>query len=626
MLLRAQNLSVVGLTFDKRIETLNSIKEEIENEYRRQISFIEEFRKSFYKVIENEGITQKFLQFLEKNSSYGFFYIYKILEKLNNLAELLQKILDNNPNIKNVRQLESYLEQHHISNTIKNNIEFKGKKIKKILFRDIIPAYFKSKISFREKIKEISHFYEVLDSCVNLKIINPKSIITIINEPNRINEIKKIKEMRLKESFGLIRSDQITNQKIESTIKEFLDYDPPLIVPMCINTILASTFAKYYPFAVVEGTSDTRKVVDKFCRYFPRVYSFSEVDVFTNKMMSYFFFNSVNIKEKGQFISSVLNAFKENVISVKRYFWRGVHRISPNYRPIDFYDLESGKFVYTSDYFKQLFTYTEDILGPKINVPSKKKVTTDFNPLFWNSNYTIENLVNDVKNRVSRQKITFNMQYLERLSNFTKNLENILLDYIKFNEVKNSEFFNSYISSIKFIPALRKFGFSQYYLFFQPRNWDSMTFKGMASKEEIFRLLFINTFQKVKYPACIESSPRVFISYLFPYRTPNKSYLDWLITSKNAVNQYYLFFKKKMYDILQFDKNLTSEGWDYSANRFRSYLQKILFDPTYSPLLPNIRTFNIDEAAQDNVLVCTLLSSKHYQCYIVYDLLILNLI
>ncbi|GAH32512.1 unnamed protein product, partial [marine sediment metagenome] len=80
-------------------------------------------------------------------------------------------------------------------------------------------------------------------------------------------------------------------------------------------------------------------------------------------------------------------------------------------------------------------------------------------------------------------------------------------------------------------------------------------------KDLDLKLLLINTFQNVNYPAYIDNVHSLFIKFLFPYRNPNMSYINWLAKSKKNVSEYCMFFIKKFYTILHFDHNLDPYKW-----------------------------------------------------------------
>jgi hypothetical protein len=163
-------------------------------------------------------------------------------------------------------------------------------------------------------------------------------------------------------------------------------------------------------------------------------------------------------------------------------------------------------------------------------------------------------------------------------------LESLILNRESFIEIKNSEFFLALIDSIPFIPAFHKFGFSQYYLFVLPDNLEDLD----------YRLLFLNNFQKVKYPAEIQDPTPLFIRYLFPYRTPNIKYINWLLSSKKEIREYVLFTVRKVYHTFH-TRHLTPKGWNCDFKDFKTHIDNILFDPSYSSseMFQNRREFDL---------------------------------
>ena len=590
---RIRNLSVTGLTFDKRIETLKAIKEDVENEYRKQLAYTESFREGFKQLLKSEQYKEEFLSFLEQNQKYGLVFLLDILYSIIRVSNLIKTYLNDNPGIANLYQFKKKLDNNSISQILEDNLILQDNNIKKVVFNEILPKYFQSLELYRREIAKWQFFYELINSCYNLKLFSIKSIITIIRKPKLITEINRTKEERLRSAFKFAKSYKITNQRIESTIDDFLNHKPPIIVPMLLNTILTSTFAKFYPVTLLKDTPEIRKKLEKFKSYFPRVQLTILEDLDNGEAFIHVFPFSVNVEEKRDFYSSLYNTFKEGLIASNRNFWRGT-TIRTEIKPKDFYDYDTKQFFYTKDFFEQFFLYSQTILGKKeLERFTKEKIPRHLGilNLFWSTNINMETFVNNVKKRISHQKINFNSNLINKLTEFRKQLVNVLLDQDQLIYVKSTEFFKTYVKSIKFIPAFRKYGLAQYYLYLCPYDWNDIDLK----------LLFINTYQNIKHPAQIDQNQPVLIKYLFPYRTPNKSYLNWLIKSKKAIRECCFFFIKKFYDITQFDFNLSTTGWHYSSNRFKIHIQNILFNPHYSPQIKNVREFNIDKHSKREV-------------------------
>ena len=108
-----------------------------------------------------------------------------------------------------------------------------------------------------------------------------------------------------------------------------------------------------------------------------------------------------------------------------------------------------------------------------------------------------------------------------------------------------------------------------------------------------FRLLFNNTFQKIKLHASIDKSQSLFISYFFPFRNPNTSYINWLAKSKRNILEYCIFHTKSIHTIFNFHKNLELGGWILDHKKFETHIQQILFDPKFKKQQLKIKTLGL---------------------------------
>ena len=132
---------------------------------------------------------------------------------------------------------------------------------------------------------------------------------------------------------------------------------------------------------------------------------------------------------------------------------------------------------------------------------------------------------------------------------------------------------------------LQKFGLGQYYLYVRPSNMNEVDLK----------LLFLNTFQRIQHPAWIDDNPSLFIKSIYPYRSPNKAYLNWAVKSKRTISEYCLFFIKKVHFLLHFDYNLNPSGWDVDKNQFKGFVQKTLFEPNFRRKMPTLKYCNMSD-------------------------------
>jgi len=365
---RASKVSVTGLTFDKRIETLNAIKEDVENELRKETLTNKEFKISVDKIYTSSQLKRSFLRFLDENKVYGFFSLYFQLRRLLTYLELLEKILREHPEITNRFQLQTFLDKGGINISIEQYLLIQDKTIKKIIFQEFIPLYFQAKNSFREETERVRSYFNILKACYDLKILNLHKVKTIIEDSKLADDIYQTREKRYQEIFKHVSSYKITNEKIESVIETFVNHDPPMITPFLINTIFTSTFAKYYPELILKDTPESREELGKIRALFPRTLIFETVELFAQKRFIHVLIFCVNFKEKALFLSLLCSLFKNTLITMRRYIWRGVTRYS-TIQPRDFYDFENKQYFYSEDFFKQLLFYSQKIFGKKIKWP-----------------------------------------------------------------------------------------------------------------------------------------------------------------------------------------------------------------------------------------------------------------
>ncbi|MFX0083886.1 MAG: hypothetical protein ACFE94_19210, partial [Candidatus Hodarchaeota archaeon] len=592
LLERVRHVSITGLTFDKRVETLRFIKEDIKNEIRKQKDLSKKFKDSFDSISRSPLLREHFLQILEKNKSQGFLYTYFQLKAILQCLDLFINLLNVHPEIVTINQLQLLLFSNSFSQTIEDHLFIRDESINKIVYRDFLSLYFQSKHKFREEVEKTQAFYNVLNACYNLKILDLTKVKKIAKNPRLVEEIFHTRGKAYEEVFKPMKEYKITNERITSAIETLIHHNPPVLIPLMINGIITSAFAKYFPEIILKNTPEVKKKLNVMKRYFPRIFIYETVDLDTKQNFIWLDTYFINIKEKGLFLSVLHSQFKDSIISCTRYFWRGFVRFETMQREL--YDYKRREFSYSENDFKGLLKYAEKLLGDKLDW-SKYPLDNTINTFLWSEEHNIDNLVNAVKRRISFQDIDFNAKELAELSDFIINLESTLMDAGKFSNIKTKKFFKRYIQSIRFLPAFQNFGFSQYTLYFRPFYYHSPTY------EIDFRLLFINSFQKVRYPACIESNPALVIDYIFPFKTPNKSYLNWLMKSKQNVSEYCLFYKKKVYDIIHFDRNLTREGWNYSLLKiydFKSYMEEVLFNPKYNPTVSSIRTYDLEGGSE----------------------------
>jgi len=327
-------------------------------------------------------------------------------------------------------------------------------------------------------------------------------------------------------------------------------------------------------------SSESQKFVEKIKVYFPRVLINDTKDLISNKSLIYIeiYTPYMTKNEKEQFYSMLYSNCQDNIVYAKSYLWCG--KIQARSRK-NFYDFNTNQFFYSKDLYEQFFLYVQKVLGKPLKI--KKERENRFQEKFWGSQSDMSKLAREMNYHDEIEKVDLNSSNLNKLLKFETSLKNYLLDDIKFKEFKKGKIYNKYIKSIKFIPAFQHFGMEHFFLYLYPRDINGVDFK----------FLLTNTFQKIEYPACIDTSNSFLIKYVMPYRFPNLKYIHWLTKAKKIIREYCAFSIKKMHQILHFDYNLSSNGWEYNKDRFKVYMEKILFNPNYKIKIPKIKTFNI---------------------------------
>ena len=569
-----------GFSFERRSETTRRIKTDLFNEILSQGRLIKNLKKTIEDFQNNLLLKTEFIDLLTKNQNHSFFYVKNFLKNLLTSLNILKKFLNKNSNIKTAYQFQEHAKKYGISQIIDDNILLDFKEINRLIYRDFLPLYLKDPNLFNEELKKYRLFTKIFEYSNKLKIFDLKALIKIIEDNTIVESIYTVKQKKLDKIYQNYKIQNITSNTIDDIIESFSNREIPIIKPLLINTINTTNFAKYFIEIILYDNQNSRNILNKIKKYFPRVINDSGIDIFTNKALRVVQIYLPNIieREKKTLVSILYNLLNENIISLKRYFFDGFFK---SFMLRDFYDLDRQEFFYTKDLFEQYYIYIQKIF--KNTLTTFKESDTINQKTFWSSKKKFNNLVEKVEDRVTRQQISFNNKNLNELSEFHQNVDFNLLDLERFKELKKKEFFKNYVKSIKFNPKFHKFGIGKYYLYFRPINMNEIDLK----------LLLINNFKKVKYPAFIDNIQSLFITYFFPYRNPNMSYVNWLTKSKKNVSEYCIFFVKKFYPILNFNYNLSSHGWDLDPKSFKTYIQKIIFNSEFKIQIQSIKGKNI---------------------------------
>ncbi|MHA1509157.1 MAG: hypothetical protein ACTSO6_10690, partial [Promethearchaeota archaeon] len=545
---RIRFVSLTGFNFERRAGSIKLLKTDLINEIKSQRKFITDLKINLTIIHSSLELRNNFLEFLKINEFFGFFYIKNMLNDYITTFRLIKDILSENPSITNVFKFRDYFKKQGVSNSIENNISFKNPTIKKAIFSQFLPLYFKSRENFEEEISKYTNFFKVFKSCYDLKIFNLKSIRTIAKNKSLLSTIFKSKEQKLRNTYENYKLSEINYQTIEKKLENYLNHDPPVIKPNLIGNIVPLNFQVF--IMLLKNNLKTIENLKKVSYISKKTAIISG-----NILYVVFFIPYLNSEEKSSLISILTDVFKDNLISVKRYLWSYVIKA---FSRKDFYNLEQNEFFYTKDLFEQYFLNVRSILG-EVQKQLPEVLITDLTK-FWSKEDNLPALIKSVEDRVRNERIDFDLDNLHNLVEFNKLLKDKILDLKGFKTSYEKSFFKNYIKSINFIPSFQRFGMGQYTLYFYPTDINKIDFK----------LLLNNSFQSISYPAQIDNSNSFLIQYISPYRNPGVStYLNWLTKSKKIVREYCLFFVKKMYQVFHFNYNLSPEGWDFDPNRFK---------------------------------------------------------
>jgi hypothetical protein len=580
---RIRFFSPSGFAFERRTKTLKILKRDLFDELISQSSLITKLKDSLKNIHQSDRLRKEILGILGKNKKFGLIYI-RI--KIKNYLELIKKIerIIKIEEIIDINQLKLRLFKKPQKENFKDVQLFKKSKLINYLLKNYFSFYFRSKEVFELKVKRYVELNNLLDICFQLKIFSLDDIIKILKDNALVNYIYNKKEKSLQNLRQNYKSRKLTLKKIEDTLDGFTSSKPPILIPHLINTITLNKYEKDYVEIILHDSNNSREVIKLLKDYFPRFLAYHTKELNLDKNLYQIEISSppLSMEEKKIFFSYLNTYLKNDIIYLKSFIWPG---FLPIFTIRSFYDFDKKKF-FSDDLFEQYFLYINNIV-PKLPSFPKHKVSK-LQEFFWDNVKDIDSLINTVEYKDYSLNLNFSIDHLDNLSKFNLYISKILLNDNKYKKLKKDFFFQNYIDSIRFLPAFSKFNLEQFYIYIYP----------FGLGEIDYRLLFINSFQEIQYPAKIGKSNSLFIRYLMPFRAPNLSYINWITKSKRAIREYCAFSIKKLYTIFHTNFNLTPEGWDYSADKFKVHMQKVLFDPKYKIKIPELKEFDVSKVSE----------------------------
>lgn len=579
---RIRFFSTSGFGFERRSEALMTLRSDLINIVLTQRAIIKNLRDTLKIISRSNELKQELKLFIKKNRKFGFFYIKSHLAEFLILAKIIGEFLSDNQHIKNISQLNNIIQTKYISLSIKDNIIFRNQQFRKTVFNKLLPLYFQSRNKYKTEINKYKTFSDLFNSFYSLNMFNLESVERIIDEVDLIETIYKDKENKYISIYEKFKPYKITIQEVDGILDKFVNSIPPIIQPKMVNTLPITLYSQDFIYELILIDSQENYLeLRNFKKIFPNILithtksllsdlGYLFVEIYTPKL---------TIEERFEFNSLIYNNFKDNIHFGKRFLWSGYIEALTSRK---FYDFERKEFQYTGDLFDQIFRDVQKNFGSTIDIIEEKKYL--YKDLNWSKEETPLNLVKSVNSRVLHENYDFNINSINTLLEFHSNLNKYLKKIEKFKKVKQEYFFRNYIKSIKFIPALHLFGFSKCFFYLYSTDMNEVDIK----------LLLLNTFTRVRYPAAIDNSNSFFIESVIPYRKPNLAYLNWLAKAKKVVREYCVFFIKKIYLLFHFNYNLGPDGWKLDKDRFKIYMQNILFNSDYNIEIPKLKEFNVE--------------------------------
>jgi hypothetical protein len=571
---RVRFFSYTGLSFSRRKEFSSVIKSDYNDFIIDQNHIIEELEVCLDKLQESPSLRNDFQVFLDRNRNFGFFYIKEELEKWVNYFQIIEK----KSNFFNIFEFKEFVEKENVLKLIDSSGIFSNINADSYGFKKLFLDYLNANEKYHKEVERLQFFNRFLIGCSYLKIFNILKIEQLIEEPEVLEKIIRLKKERLNELQSTNNLHDLSHKTIKHLFEDFINKEPQILKPYLINTILL-WMTSYFPELILKNTSEVKVIIQKLKSYFPQIYYYETVNPSMDKEYIFLslFIPNITSDEKIILLSALNSMFKDNIISFKRFPWTG---FLETFTRRDFYDFKKKEFFYTKDLFSQYYIFIKKVLG---DVNSSFPKTSVNGLKLWSINKGIKPLIDMVNTRLRSEDLSFEMENLRELKYFNKNLEIYFSAIENYVFIKKRRFFHQFIDSIRFLPAFDRFGFSQYFLYITPFDFDEIDMK----------LLLINTFQRVQYNASINSSNSLLIRYLFPYNDPNNSYLNWL-RGQNKLREYCFFKIESFSQILQFNSNISSDGWYFDSNNFKMYIQNILFNPDFSFHNSELKQFQLD--------------------------------
>ncbi|MHA1454786.1 MAG: hypothetical protein ACTSR5_02210 [Promethearchaeota archaeon] len=576
---RARILSFAGFGFERRESILKDLKSDVLNEISYQKNIIVQLRTVLDRFSESPDLKNKFFNLVLNNKKYSFFTFSEYVEQIVDSMRLSVEILKRNPVITNPVAFKNFIKKKGISMVLHENLSLNNQRVRDLLLTKLIPLYFQNKHRFNEEYQALMDIHEYLSVCGKLRIFNLNSMKEILENPEVSTKIYQKKIIKLDLIYRESQLRTITSLEVENRLEDFSTSNPPIISPKMLDSMITALYSTISFILVAKNTTRVLSFIDELSHTVPYYYLIPEFR--DNKLIfCRFGIQGMDMKEKYEFYSIVHNHLKDDLIIFARYIHQGFYTA---FSRKNFYDFIDGTFFYTSHLYSEFKKSIRDQFGKNIthlNIQAPMDSS-----VFWLSKINLVSFIDEINQKRMVEPKYLDKNQLDQLVDFNKNLGSYLLSSGDYKDLKEKPFFGQFINSIRIKPILPEFGLQKYYLYFQARDFN----------EIVPELLLINSFLSVRFNSTRFDTFSFLVKYIFPYNTPNKKYFNWLLFSKKNINEYCLFSIKKTHEIFDFSKNITPDGWRIDINLFTQYIQKVLFDPSFKPYNPNLKTLNFQK-------------------------------
>ena len=435
------------------------------------------------------------------------------------------------------------------------------------------------------KKNEYKNYIYLLETIENLKIFDLNTIKIIITRKEIAENIYSTKIEKIKKILRKYRLKKLKFQDIDDKLTKTIESNPPGIVPFLVTSVSTRQICPNLNVLIIKNSTDVEKKINSLKEIFPRVNILKGIDVIkgSNYLILDLYTVELNNEEKLNLLGFIYMLFKNNLVLFKKFI---TYYFISTFSLESFYDVENNNFFYTKDLFEELSKYTLALVKDENLIPSSN-----------NNGIKIVNFNKDLVKQITfkryaenlKSKITLkiNLQTFKEIENLHNNLEGKL---VKSDDLSDIIGFSKYIKNIKFIPAYQKFGLDNYYLYIKPS----------VPNEIEWKMLFPLGFKNIKYTASLESANSYLFQYIFPSKNPNFSYLNWVLKSKREIDEYLSFSVKKIIPILNFNFNISPDGFYFGYQTFEMFVQKLLFDKNFDPSL-DFKVFNVSERDEKNI-------------------------